>query len=106
MSEITPPTTALRRHRPLGATLWFLWMILLWVAFFVLLSADRLDELWSAIRELPLLAEVGMWVMFLPWMLGTAVWTSSWPTVVRVLLVVCFAVGWTMASIPREKPTP
>jgi hypothetical protein len=43
-------------------------------------------------------------VAFLPWMLGTAVWTSSWPAVVRVLLVLCFAVGWTVVSIPREQP--
>jgi hypothetical protein len=73
MTEITPPTTSLRRHRPLGATLWFLWMILMWATFFVLLFADRLGELWTAIRDLPLLVEVGMWVAFLPWMLGTAV---------------------------------
>jgi hypothetical protein len=104
MSEITPPTTSLRRHRPLGATLWFLWMNFMWGAFFVVLFADRLDGLWSAIRDLPLLVEVGVWVLFLPWVLGTAVWTSSWPVVLRVLLVVCFAVGWTVASFPREKP--
>ena len=103
MSEITPPTTSLGRHRPLGATLWFLWMIFMWVAFFLLLFADRLGELWSAIRDLPLLVEVGMWVAFLPWMLGTAVWTSSWPSAVRVLLVMCFAACWTIMSIPREK---
>ena len=66
--------------------------------------ADRLDEVWSAIRDLPLLVEVGVWVAFLPWMLGTAVWASSWPAVVRVLLVLCFAVGWTVVSIPRERP--
>jgi hypothetical protein len=79
-------------------------MILMWAAFFVLLFADRLGELWTAIRDLPLLVEVGMCVAFLPWMLGTAVWTSSWPAVVRVLLVLCFAVGWTVVSIPREQP--
>jgi len=104
MTEITPSTTSLRRHRPLGATLWFLWMILMWAAFFVLLFADRLGELWSAVRDLPLLVEVGVWVAFLPWVLGTAVWTGSWPAVVRVLLVLCFAVGWTVVSIPRERP--
>lgn len=102
MSEITPPTTSLRRHRPLGVTLWFLWMTFMWAAFFLLLFADRLGELWSAIRDLPLLVEIGVWVAFLPWMLGTAVWTSSWPAAVRVVLVLCFAVCWTIVSIPRK----
>ena len=105
MSEITPPTNSLRRHRPLGATLWFLWMIFMWAAFFVLLFADRLGELWTAIRDLPLLGEIGVWVAFLPWVLGTAVWTSSWPTAVRVVLILCFAVCWMIASIPRNKAT-
>jgi hypothetical protein len=105
MSETTRPTTSLHQPRPLAATLWFVWMVLAWVAFFVLLGADRLGELWSAVRDLPLLVEVGIWVAFLPWMLGTAVWASSWPDVVRVLLVGCFAAGWTIMSIPRQKPT-
>jgi hypothetical protein len=103
MSEITPPPTRLRRGRPLGATLWFLWMVIMWAAFFVLLFADRLDGLWSAIRDLPLVVEVVAWVLLLPWMLGTAVWTSSWPAWLRVLLVVCFAVCWTLMSVPQEK---
>jgi hypothetical protein len=34
------------------------------------------------------------------------VWTSSWGDVVRVLLVVCFAAGWTLVSIPRRKAAP
>jgi hypothetical protein len=104
MREISPPTTPLRQHRPLGATLWFLWMVVMWGAFFVLLAADRLDGLWSAVRELPLLIEVVAWMAFFPWMLGTAVWTSSWPALLRVVLVVCFAAGWTIVSIPRQQP--
>jgi hypothetical protein len=105
MTEITPPTTSLGRRRPLGATLWFLWMVVMWVAFFVLLVADSVDEIWDAVRDLPLLVEVVAWVAFLPWMLGTAVWTSTWPAAVRALLVACFAIGWTIVSIPREQPT-
>jgi hypothetical protein len=42
-----------RRWRP-GATLWFLWMVGMWVAFYVLLFADKLERLWSSIRDLPL----------------------------------------------------
>jgi hypothetical protein len=102
MTASTSPTT-LRRHRPIGATLWFLWMVAMWAAFFVLLFADRLEAIWSAIRDLPLLVEVVLWVLFLPWMLGTAVWTNSWPAGLRILLVGGFVIGWTIVSIPREK---
>jgi hypothetical protein len=87
-----------------GATLWLLWMIAMWAASFVLLLTDKLAGLWSAIRDLPLLVEVALWLPFLPWMLGTAVWTSSWSSWLRLLLVLCFVLGWTLVSIPRRKP--
>jgi hypothetical protein len=93
---------ATRQRRPIGATLWFLWMVGMWIAFFALLFADQLDEIWRLVRDLPLVAEIVLWVLFLPWMLGTAVWTTSWPMWIRVALVACFAVGWTVVSIPRR----
>jgi hypothetical protein len=95
------PTGATRPRRPIGPTLWFLWMVGMWVAFFALLFADQLDEIWRWVRDLPLVAEIVLWVLFLPWMLGMAVSTTSWATWIRVALVACFAVGWTVVSIPR-----
>ena len=32
-----------------------------------------------------------------------AVWTSSWATLIRVVLVVLFAIGWAVVSIPRRR---
>jgi hypothetical protein len=93
---------ATRPRRPIGATLWFVWIVGMWMAFFVLLFADQLDEIWGAVRDLPFVAEIVLWVLFLPWMLGTAVWTTSWSGWIRVALVACFAVGWTVVSIPRR----
>jgi membrane protein implicated in regulation of membrane protease activity len=78
-------------------------MVGMWLAFFSLLVAGRLDDLWSVIRHLPLLLEIVLWVGFLPWMLGTAVWTTSWAVWLRLVLVLCFAVGWTLASLPRAR---
>lgn len=78
MSDLTFPEQHAPRRTSLGAKLWFIWMVGLWVAFFVLLFADRLDELWRAILTLPLVVEIVLWVLFLPWMLGMAVWTSTW----------------------------
>jgi hypothetical protein len=78
-------------------------MVGMWVAFFVLLFADHLGMLWNAILHLPLLVEIVLWVLFLPWMLGMAVWTSSWSDWLRIVLVLLFALGWTIASIPRRR---
>jgi hypothetical protein len=81
-------------------------MVGIWVAFFVMLRTERLDGLWSSIRDLPLLAEIVVWFLFMPWLLGTAVWTNAWSEWVRVLLVLTLVVGWTIVSIPRPwKPS-
>lgn len=92
-----------RRSPAAGSVLWFLWMLGMWVAFFVLLRLDQIDVVWTWVRDLPLVAEVVAWFLFLPWMLGTAVWTSDWSEGVRVALVLTFALGWTIISVPRSK---
>jgi hypothetical protein len=76
----------------------------MWAGFFVLLVADRIDGVWSWVRDLPLIAELVLWVALFPWLLGAADWTSSWASWLRLLLVLSFAVGWSFASIPRRKP--
>lgn len=103
MSDFTVPRAPTRTHPSLGAILWFVWMVAMWLAFFVLLFAGRLDDLWHAILQLPLVVEIILWVLFLPWMLGMAVWTSTWADWLRVVLVLCFAAGWTIVSYPRAK---
>jgi hypothetical protein len=96
--------TTLPRSRPLGAVVWFVWMVAMWIGFLGLLLGERLDGVRDWVRELPLLVEGLAWLALFPWLLGTAVWTSSWPDALRVLLVALFAAGWTLVSIPRAKP--
>jgi 4-amino-4-deoxy-L-arabinose transferase-like glycosyltransferase len=86
-----------------GSVLWFLWMVGLWVVFFVFLRSGRLDDMASTIKDLPLPVELLVWFVFFPWVLGTAVWTSGWAETTRLLLVVLFALGWTIVSIPRRR---
>jgi hypothetical protein len=78
-------------------------MLGMWVAFFVLLRLDRIDAVWTWARDLPLLVKLIAWFLLLPWMLGSSVWTSGWSEWVRLSLVLVFAVGWTIISIPRPK---
>ena len=103
MSEAAIPRVERLERRPLGATIWFVWMVAMWVGFFVLIVADRLDNVWHWARDLPLLVELVMWLLTFPWLLGTAVWESSWAPWLRVGLVASFAIGWTLISIPRAQ---
>ena len=87
----------------MGAVLWFVWMVAMWVAFFGLLLADRLQAVWDWVTDLPLVLEIVVWVAFFPWVLGMFVWTRDWADWLRLGLVLLFAVGWTLVSIPRRK---
>jgi hypothetical protein len=91
------------RGRSRRSVLWFAWVAVLWVVFFALLLTDRLDAVWDWIVGLPLVAEIVVWVVFFPWVLGTFVWTRDWTDWLRLALVVLFAVGWTLVAIPRKK---
>ena len=39
MSEATRPRVGRSERRPLGATIWFVWMVAMWAGFFALLVA-------------------------------------------------------------------
>ncbi len=73
---------------------------MLWVGFGIALAVNRewLDLLWNWARALPLVAEIVVWVLFLPILVALWIWESSWPTVVSVF---AFAgvVGWTLLAV-------
>jgi ABC-type amino acid transport system permease subunit len=68
-----------------------------WVAFGAALvwSQGSLDQAWQAIRELPLIVQVVVWVLFLPVMFGLWAWETTWPLLVRLVLVFGVA-GWNL----------
>jgi hypothetical protein len=103
MSEEVLPALRPSDRRPLGATIWFVWMVAMWAGFFVLLVAAQISGVWDWVRDLPVLVEIVLWVALFPWLLGAAVWSSSWMGWVRLLLVLVFAFGWSLVSIPRRK---
>jgi ABC-type amino acid transport system permease subunit len=76
---------------------------LIWVAFGagLILSQGSLHEAWQAIRGLPLIVQAMVWLLFLPVMIGLWVWETTWPLVVRLVLVLGIA-GWNlMVFLPR-----
>jgi hypothetical protein len=81
----------------------FVLFAVIWVAFGagLLLSQGSLDQAWQAIRDLPLIAQVGVWLLFLPVMIGLWIWETTWPLIVRLVLVLGVA-GWNlMVFLPK-----
>jgi len=70
---------------------------IIWIAFAVGLiwSQGSLDQAWNAVRGLPLIVQVVVWLFFLPVMIGLWIWETSWPLIVRLVLVVGVA-GWNL----------
>ena len=73
---------------------------MLWVGFAIALVVNRewLDMLWNWVQALPSVAEIIVWVLFLPIMVGLWIWESSWPALVR-LLAFAGIVGWTLIPV-------
>ena len=61
----------------------------------LVLSQGSVDQAWQTIRALPLLVQAVVWLLFLPVMVGLWIWESSWPLLVRLILVVGVA-GWNL----------
>lgn len=76
---------------------------LLWIAFAVGLvwSQGTIDQAWEFIRGLPLLVQIVIWILFLPVMAGVWIWETTWPLLLRLVLVIGVA-GWNLlVFLPR-----
>ena len=73
---------------------------MLWVGFAIALVVNRewLDLLWNWVQALPSVAEIIVWVLFLPIMVGLWIWESPWPDLVR-LLAFAGIVVWTLLAV-------
>ena len=65
------------------------------VAVGIVWSAGTVDEAWRTIHALPLIAQAIAWLLFLPVMVGLWIWESSWPFIVRLVLLAGVA-GWNL----------
>jgi hypothetical protein len=80
----------------MGAYIFFIVCTSLWLAFGWALASRPavLDRTWASVRGLPLLAKPVLWIAFLPWLSGLAIWESHWRTPrARRLLVLLVAVA-------------
>ena len=76
---------------------------IIWVAFGVGLiwSQGSVDAAWQAIRDLPVILQGVIWLVFLPVMAALWVWETTWPVALRVLLVISIERGTSSCSFPE-----
>ena len=82
----------------------FVVFAVLWVGFAagIVWNQDGLDAAWASIRDLPIVVQGVLWLLFLPVTAGLWVWETSWPVVLRLIVVVSLA-GWSlMIFLPRS----
>jgi hypothetical protein len=79
----------------------------LWVAFWaaLVLQPSALDAAWAAITSLPLVAQVVVWVLFLPLTAALWAWQTDWPLVLRVIVVVGIGAWNLLVFLPRRGAT-
>jgi ABC-type amino acid transport system permease subunit len=70
---------------------------IIWVAFAagLIFSQGSIDQAWQTVRGLPLIVQLVVWVLVLPVMIGLWVWETTWPLIVRLVLVAGVA-GWNL----------
>ena len=76
---------------------------IIWVAFgaALIFSQGSVDQAWQTIRALPFIVQIVVWVLFLPVMIGLWAWETTWPLIVRLLVVLSLA-GWNLFMfLPR-----
>jgi hypothetical protein len=77
----------------------------LWLAFLAAMAVQpsALDDAWRSIGGLPLAAQGLAWLLFLPLMGGLWAWSTDWPLIVRVAVVVSIAAWNLLVFIPRRE---
>ena len=78
--------------------------LLLWIVFAVCLifSQETLDSVWHWLGALPLVAQVILWVLFLPLVVGLWIWHADWPLWLRLILILMVAIGNVTAFGPQR----
>ena len=75
----------------------------LWIAFGVaiVIGQGSLDDAWRWLQSLPLVAQVIVWVLLLPVTAGLWVWETTWPFIVRLVVVGGLAFATLYTFFPK-----
>ena len=77
----------------------------LWGSFVTLLavSPETLDDAYDWLRELPLVWEILMWILTLPWTVAYLLYETAWQHWVRVLVVALVITVHLGVCAPRSR---
>ena len=91
----------------MGAYLFYVACVSIWLVFgWALLERPAvLDRAWAGMQRLPLLVKPVVWVAFLPWLSGLAIWESGWRDpharrIAVVLVAIACIAFWTVVTFP------
>jgi hypothetical protein len=82
----------------------FMILGLLWLVFLAALLFNRglLDAAWQAFRGWPLVLQIIVGLLVLPVVLGLWIWETSWPLLLRLVLVIGLAWVTVYLFFPRK----
>ena len=77
---------------------------LLWLGFLAALIANRelLDLAWQTLRSWPLILQGIVWLLALPVVGGLWIWETSWPVLLRLVLVLGLAFATVYTFFPKR----
>jgi len=79
-------------------------LTLLWIAFAaaLLFNREMLDSVWQSFRSWPLVIQIIVGLLVLPVALGLWIWQTSWPLLVRLILVVGLGLVTIYLFLPKK----
>jgi hypothetical protein len=57
-------------------------------AYYLVTNPAALDATWAWVRHLPIIVQLVLWALLLPWMIALWVWTQPWALAIRLVIVV------------------
>lgn len=77
---------------------------LLWLAFgaALLFNRELLDTTWQLFRTWPLIVQLLVGLLVLPVVAGLWIWETSWPLLLRLILVIGLAWATVYTFFPRK----
>jgi hypothetical protein len=79
-------------------------LALFWLAFgaALLFNKGLLDETWQAFRDWPLIVQVIVGLLLLPVVIGLWIWETTWPLLLRLVLVASLAFATVYVFFPKK----
>jgi hypothetical protein len=77
---------------------------LLWLGFAAALIFNQtlLDGAWQALRGMPTIIQIVVWLLVLPITLALWIWEMPWPFWIRLLLIIGLGIATLYTFLPKQ----